>query len=139
MQPWEIWTCNFADAGPHPAVLFTHPRLLDRVDVEYVNVLFCRTLRAPMKREPRAGQVILDRADGLDWQTLCYCHLLHLVPKTSLHERRGSVSRERQRQISRELLRLLPFEWGWVFKMMPKTTGGGQCHPNLLRQFCKLP
>ncbi len=111
MQPWEIWTCDFAEAGRHPAVIFASSRLLEREDVTHVNVLFCRTLRGPMKRELRAGQIVLDRADGLDWQTICYCHVLHLVPKTALSEQRGAVSRERQRQISQELLRLFPFTW----------------------------
>ena len=111
MDPWDIYTCDFADAGRHPAVVFTPARLLQRPDIQRVNVLFCQTLRGPKKQELRPGQVILDRADGLDWQTICYCQMLHLVPKNALSERRGSVCRERQRQISQELLRLFPFEW----------------------------
>ena len=111
MEPWDIYTCNFAEAGPHPAVIFTSLRLLQRPDIKHVNVFFCQTPRGPKKSELRPGQVILDCADGLDWQTICYCQVLHLVPKSALTVRRGVVCRERRRQISQELLRLFPFEW----------------------------
>jgi mRNA-degrading endonuclease toxin of MazEF toxin-antitoxin module len=111
MEPWDIYTCDFADAGSHPAVIFTPSRLLQRADIASVNVLFCQTLRGPLKRQLQPGRIILDRADGLDWETICYCQMLHLVPKAALGERRGNVSRERRRQISQELLRLFPFEW----------------------------
>ncbi len=43
-------------------------RLKDRV-----NVLICSSQRA--SRNPKAIEVILDTADGLDWPTLCKCDL----------------------------------------------------------------
>ena len=44
MKPWDIYTYAFGEAGPHPAVIVSHP---DRVaKAEWVNVLFCTTQRA---------------------------------------------------------------------------------------------
>ena len=31
MKQWDIWTCDFADAGPHPAIIVSHP---DRVLIQ---------------------------------------------------------------------------------------------------------
>ncbi len=28
MKQWDIWTCDFAEAGSHPAIIVSHP---DRV------------------------------------------------------------------------------------------------------------
>ena len=95
MKAWDIYTFDFAGAGPHPAVIVSHP---DRVaHAEWVNVLICTTQRAG--RPPRENEVRLNGADGLDWETLCRCDLLWLVEKAKLHQRRGVVTRVRRRQI----------------------------------------
>ncbi len=57
------------------------------------------------------SEVLLDRADGLDWETLCRIDALHWVLKTGLRERRGVVCRERRRQISQRMIQLFPFEF----------------------------
>ena len=95
MKPWDIYTCDFEGAGPHPAVIVSHP---DRVaHAPWVNVLICTTQRA--SRPPRETEVRLNGADGLDWETLCRCDVLWLVEKAKLTGKRGSVSRVRRRQI----------------------------------------
>ena len=95
MKAWDIYTYDFAGAGPHPAVIVSHP---DRVaHAEWVNVLICTTQRAA--RPPRETEVRLNGADGLDWETLCRCDLLWLVEKAKLTGKRGSVTRIRRRQI----------------------------------------
>jgi mRNA-degrading endonuclease toxin of MazEF toxin-antitoxin module len=95
MKAWEIYTYDFARAGPHPAVIVSHP---DRVaNADWVNVLICSTQRSA--RPPKETEVRLNSADGLDWETLCRCDLLWLVEKSKLTSRRGSVSRNRRRQI----------------------------------------
>jgi mRNA-degrading endonuclease toxin of MazEF toxin-antitoxin module len=95
MKPWDIHSFDFAGAGPHPAVIVSHP---DRVaHADWVNVLICTTQRAA--RAPKENEVRLNSADGLDWETLCRCDLLWLVEKSKLGPRRGSVSRVRRRQI----------------------------------------
>jgi len=109
MPPWDIWTYDFPAEGAHPCVLFTNAARLDHPAFDRVNVLLCRTLRGPLQRELKAAEIILDRADGLDWETLCRLDALHFVPKTGLREHRGRVCIERQRQISQRILQLFPF------------------------------
>ena len=95
MKAWDIYTFDFAGAGPHPAVIVSHP---DRVaHADWVNVLICTSQRAGLP--PRENEVRLNGADGLDWETLCRCDLLWLVEKAKLHQRRGAVTRVRRRQI----------------------------------------
>lgn len=95
MKPWDIYTFDFQGAGPHPAVIVSHP---DRVtSAAWLNVLMCTTQRA--NRPPKVTEVPLNGADGLDWETLCRCDVLWLVEKSKLLGSRGSVSRLRRRQI----------------------------------------
>lgn len=95
MKPWDIYTYDFGAAGPHPAVVVSHP---DRVaKAEWVNVLICTTQRA--SRAPKETEVRLNGADGLGWETLCRCDALWFVEKSKLTRKRGSVSRSRRRQI----------------------------------------
>jgi hypothetical protein len=37
MKQWDIWTCDFAKAGPHLAVVVSHPDCVSRAPL--VNVL----------------------------------------------------------------------------------------------------
>lgn len=95
MKSWDIYSYEFQDAGPHPAVIVSHP---DRVaKAEWVNVLLCTTQRAA--RAPKETEVRLNGADGLDWETLCRCDALWLVEKSQLKGKRGTVSPVRRRQI----------------------------------------
>lgn len=77
LKQWEIFTFDFDPEGAHPVVVISsnaRVRLKDRV-----NVLICSSQRA--NRPPKATEVVLDTADGLDWPTLCKCDLSYLVPK----------------------------------------------------------
>lgn len=95
MKSWDICTYDFAGGEPHPAVIVSHP---DRVaHAGWVNVLFCSSKRG--SRAPNESEVVLNGADGLDWETLCRCDVLWLVEKSKLTGKRGSVSRIRRRQI----------------------------------------
>ena len=93
MKQWDIWTCDFADAGAHPAVIISHPDRVARAPL--VNVLIGSSQRAT--REPRENEVVLNGADGLDWETLVKCDLMYLVEKERLYRRRGSVGPARRR------------------------------------------
>jgi hypothetical protein len=63
MKQRDIWTCDFADAGQHPAVIVSHP---DRVGcAPLVNVLIGSSQKA--SRPARENEVVLNGADGLDW------------------------------------------------------------------------
>ena len=101
MNPWEIWTWNFPDAGSHPAVILSTP---ERIKFKpRISLLLCSTQRATRKAE--AHEVILDEADGLHWETLCKCDLVYAVSRSELRERRGTVSPERRRAIAERVIR----------------------------------
>jgi mRNA-degrading endonuclease toxin of MazEF toxin-antitoxin module len=95
MKPWEIWTCDFGEAGPHPAVVVSHPDRVERAPL--VNVLIGSSQRA--SRPARDNEVLLNGADGLDWETLVKCDLLYLVEKGTLYRRRGLVTPARRHAI----------------------------------------
>ena len=101
MKPWDIYTWEFPGTDAHPAVILgTETRLANKPKV---NVLFCSSKRAARKAE--ALEIILDAADGLDWETLCKCDLIFAVPKEQLTRKRGSVTQERRRQIAERVIR----------------------------------
>ena len=111
MAPREIWTYDFPIEGPHPCVIVTNAVRFANPAFDRVNVLLCRSLRGPLQREMKLAEVILDRADGLDWETLCRVDALHFVEKSGLRERRGIVSKERRRLICQRMLKLFPFDF----------------------------
>lgn len=93
MKQWDIWTCDFAEAGPHPAVIVSHPDRVSRAPL--VNVLIGSSQKAT--RQPRENEVLLNGADGVDWETLVKCDLMYLVEKERLYRCRGSVVDVRRR------------------------------------------
>jgi|tagenome__1003787_1003787.scaffolds.fasta_scaffold20511852_2 mRNA-degrading endonuclease toxin of MazEF toxin-antitoxin module len=95
MKQWDIWTCDFAEAGPHPAVVVSHPDRIARAPL--VNVLICSSQKA--NRPARENEILLNGADGLDWETLVKCDLMYLVEKERLYGRRGIVTAERRRAL----------------------------------------
>jgi len=101
MTAWDVWTWN-----KHPAVIVSHTDRAARKPV--VEVLACNKARA--NRGPRPGEVLLDSADGLDWETICYCDLIYAVDRVQLSARRGHVTLERQRAIIVAVLQ----SHGWI-------------------------
>ena len=93
MKQCDIWTCDFTDAGPHPAVIVSHPDRVARAPL--VNVLIGSSQRAT--RPAWENEVVLNGADGLDWDTLVKCDLMYLVEKERLYRLRGSVGTARRR------------------------------------------
>lgn len=103
---FQIWTYDFEDkGGPHPVVLISHPDRCARASV--VNVLFCTSQR--QSRPIKPTEVLLNGADGLDWETFCDCSILYAIPSANLLVKRGQVTSERRNAIRdkvRDLLRL---------------------------------
>ncbi len=100
MKAWEIHTADIF--GEHPCVLVScQPRLDAKPEVV---VLGCRTMRLANERQPRANEVLLDGADGLDLKTLCRCDLLFTVEKAKLGRRRGVVTPARRKEIARRII-----------------------------------
>lgn len=69
-----------------------------------VVVLKCTTLTPGTSYQPDALHTTLDREDGLDTTTRCECDLFYTLEKAQLKHRRGTVSLERQRDISRKMV-----------------------------------
>src|SRR5687767_14470380 len=93
---FEVWTYNFQHrGGEHPVVLISHPDICARAAV--VNVLFCTSQRQGRRAHPH--EVLLNGADGMDWETFCDCSCLYAVKSAELSRKRGRVSLERRRQI----------------------------------------
>jgi hypothetical protein len=42
MKQWEIWTCDFADAGPPPAVVVSHPDRVARAPLVNAGIIFIK-------------------------------------------------------------------------------------------------
>ncbi len=100
MSPWEIWTYD-PGFGDHPAVIISHARRVSNKPT--VEFLLCSS--HPAGRLPLPSEVLLDAADGLDWQTLCKCDLIRADDKARLHTRRGQVSAARRREIVKTIIR----------------------------------
>jgi mRNA-degrading endonuclease toxin of MazEF toxin-antitoxin module len=105
MGPWEIWSYNFPAAGIHPAVVLGTPDRLRNKPV--VCVLICSSQRA--NRDAKAHEVILDAADGLNWETLCKCDVVYAALKADLSQFRGTVTIERRRAIAERVIQQLGF------------------------------
>jgi hypothetical protein len=102
---FEVWRFDFPGKGEHPVVLISHSDFCAR---SIVNVLYCTSQR--QSRQPKPFEVMLDREDGLDWETFCDCSILWSVPASLLFGNRGKVTVERRRAIRskiRDVFRLL--------------------------------
>ena len=100
MNQWDIYTWDFPEAGPHPAVIISSPERTVRKP--WVSILLGSSQRA--NRPPDATEVLLNGADGLSWETLVKCDLIHAVRKSDLTRKRGTVTTARRRQIVQRLI-----------------------------------
>jgi hypothetical protein len=96
LKPWEIWTWE-----GHPVVLVSNQRRIERK--QKVVLLKCQSLYSG---DPPAGEfeTVLAQEDGLERPTVCTCDLLFTAYKSEISEKRGVVSYERQRDISRKMI-----------------------------------
>jgi len=106
VKPWEIFTWEFPGIGPHPAVIVSSAARAASKPV--VEVLRCGSARAGRAADSR--EVLLNSADGLDWETLCFCDLIWSAPREQLGRRRGLVTPERRRSIVSAML----LSHGWI-------------------------
>ena len=89
---FDIWRFPFPEKGEHPVVLISHPNLC--ANAAFVNVLYCTSQR--QSRPPKPHEVLLNHADGFDWETFCDCSRMYLVDTRALSVRSGRVSHERR-------------------------------------------
>jgi mRNA-degrading endonuclease toxin of MazEF toxin-antitoxin module len=101
---FDVWRFNFPGKGEHPVVIISHD---DFCAGAVINVLYCTSQR--QNRRPKPYEILLNGADGMDWETLCDCGIFYSIPSAGLFNKRGRVSLERRRQIRgkiRDLFRL---------------------------------
>ena len=111
MKPFEIYMWQPQGwPEPHPSVVVSHPDRAVRKPI--VEVVLCATRRAT--REALPSEVILDEADGLDWETICHCDLIYAAPRADLERKgqKGYVTPERQRLLVRTIL--AAHAWGAI-------------------------
>jgi mRNA-degrading endonuclease toxin of MazEF toxin-antitoxin module len=100
VNQWDIYTWDFPEAGSHPAVIISSPERI--AHKPWVSVVLGSSQRA--NRPPNATEVVLNGADGLDWETLVKCDLIHAVKKSELTGKRGMVTVARRRLIVQRLI-----------------------------------
>ena len=103
-RQFDVWRFNFPGRGEHPVVILSHD---DFCAGAVINVLYCTSQR--QSRAPKPYEVLLNGADGLDWETFCDCSTLFSVPSAGLFSQRGHVTLDRRRAIRakiRDLFRL---------------------------------
>ena len=105
MRQWEIYLFPFEEEKPHPAVILSNDERCLNNDLEYVNALLCTS--GKVNREAKKNEVILDRADGLDWKTAVRCDVIYLLPKAEFKEQRGKVTSARRVGIARKIAETL--------------------------------
>jgi mRNA-degrading endonuclease toxin of MazEF toxin-antitoxin module len=99
MKQWDIYLFPFTEEQPHPVVILSiDERAAAR---RHVNGLICVSLRG---RPLGLHEALLDQADGLEWETVVRCDLIHLLARDRFKELRGHVSPDRQLQISRKVI-----------------------------------
>ena len=99
MRQWEVYLFPFTQELPHPVVILSND---ERAEArKHVNGLICVSLRG---RPLALHEVLLDQADGLDWDTAVRCDLIHLLARDRFQTLRGRVTPDRQVQISRKLM-----------------------------------
>ncbi len=107
MHQWDIVRVRIdpKDRDHHPAVVLSCEEDCQDAHFRRINVLY-GTKRVPaVSAEP--WQVILNGADGLDFQTLVDCGIFYLVDKDRCSPSIGSVGVERRRAIGRKINEIL--------------------------------
>src|SRR5262245_24267505 len=100
MRQWDTCQWTFPH-GSHPAVILSRNAVCDLG--QRINLLACSSHRAT--RLPRENEIILDEADGMDWQTLCKLETIWLADASELKPR-GALTLERRRHLARQLIKL---------------------------------
>ena len=93
---------NASDRDEHPAVVISGDEFCLDPHKPMVNVLYGTTRRPGI--EPRAHEVVLNGADGLDHSKLFSCGHLYTIDRRKIGATLGRVAPERHRQIGRKIV-----------------------------------
>jgi mRNA-degrading endonuclease toxin of MazEF toxin-antitoxin module len=106
VKQWDTFDCEFAH-GKHPCIIVSPTDRCQNADFLTVNVLACQSHRA--QRLPRENELLVNGADGMDWETLVRCDFIWVARKSDLKHRRGRVTAERRRALGQKLIRIFGF------------------------------
>jgi hypothetical protein len=109
-QQWDIvrFKIRSQDRDLHPGIVISGPELCANANITSINALACS--KKPPGGTVQPYNIMLNGADGLDFQSGVDCRFFHIVPKEAVTEIIGRVATERRRAISRkvaEVFRLL--------------------------------
>jgi mRNA-degrading endonuclease toxin of MazEF toxin-antitoxin module len=107
IEQWDIVRFRIRpdDRDLHPAVVISAPEWCLDERRTRLNVLACS--KRPPAEGPQSHQVLLNGADGLEFQTVCGCEFIHVVRRDCLAEKVGRVTAARRRAIGRKLNEVL--------------------------------
>jgi mRNA-degrading endonuclease toxin of MazEF toxin-antitoxin module len=88
MKQWDIFLFPFDEEKSHPVVILSPDERIE--DRKFINGLLVTTLRGDATLIPT--EVLLNGADGLDWESACRCDLIHRLEKHRFREKCGTVS-----------------------------------------------
>jgi mRNA-degrading endonuclease toxin of MazEF toxin-antitoxin module len=106
---WDIGNFDFPPpVGEHPVVIISNPERAERAKL--VNVLYCTTQRQSRPAGPE--EVLLDSADGMDWEAYCRCDHIFGIERDKLKPRSkpSKVSEQRRREIAARIVRIFHFK-----------------------------
>ncbi|MEY2882109.1 MAG: PemK-like, MazF-like toxin of type toxin-antitoxin system [Verrucomicrobiota bacterium] len=104
VMQWDVVRVriNPADRDEHPAVVISSDEFCLDPHKRMVNVLYGTTRRPGL--DPRAHEVVLNGADGLEHPTLFSCGHLYTIDRRKISATLGRVAPERRRQIGRKIV-----------------------------------
>jgi mRNA-degrading endonuclease toxin of MazEF toxin-antitoxin module len=104
LHQWDVVKVriNPEDRDEHPAVIISAEELCGDLRKTKLNVLYGTTQRPG--ETPRAHEVVLNGADGLEHATLVGCAYLYGVDRRKISTSIGRVAQERRRQIGRKIV-----------------------------------
>lgn len=107
IRQWDIVKVriNTNDRDEQPAIILSPAEIATSPRVDRINVIYGSTRRPA--QELRAGEILLDEADGLDHLTVFDCLLFPVVKKAAISAVVGHVSIERRRHLHRTLVAAL--------------------------------
>lgn len=107
LNQWAVVRVKFrpTDCDAHPAVIVSNEELCTDARITRVNVLH-GTKTAP-GNPARPHQVLLNSAEGLDFQTAIDCGYFYSVAKDDITAAIGMVSVERRRGLKRKIVEVL--------------------------------
>jgi hypothetical protein len=107
VRQWDIVRFRIRPADPdlHPGIVLSGEEWCASAHTTNLNVLAC-SKRVPGD-QVKPHQVVLNGADGLEFQTTVDARFLYVIHKDGVSEVIGRVSPERRRVIGRRIIEVL--------------------------------